>query len=890
MRGEKYSAIEFSNLVAGRLTVRPEGFGFVLADEGEDLYVPRAGMHGAMDGDTVLAREERSRATGRGRGRAPRRSGVVVRVLERVRERVVGRFETQEGRKVVVPYDPKIDAVIRIADGKSGGAREGEIVQVRLTAFPDARRVAYGEVDERLGFLGEPGVDIEIVLRSHNLPPRFPQPVVEESERYPEQVRPEDLRGRRDFRERRIVTIDGETAKDFDDAIEAERTAGGLSDRHSHRGRLPLRDRGRRSRRRGPFARHLGLLPGPRPPDAAGAPLERALLAQPARRPARALGDPGSRLPRTRRRFRVCEGSDPQRPPHDVHGGRPPPRVDADGRATSAATGRTSPTFRLMGEVAARLRERREARGSIDFDLPDADVVLDDEGLVVGIVPEARNVAHRLIEEFMLAANEAVAKKLLFAKQPAIYRVHDRPDPDRLVDLKEVLEGFGYELKGDLAEVPPSAFQRLLAQIEGKPEERLLHDLLLRAQRKALYAEECRGHYALAAPYYCHFTSPIRRYPDLIVHRQLSRLLEAGRPVAAKDFDTVNDRMREVAAFSSERERRAEKAERESLLWKKIVFMKDKLEREFDAYVTGVASFGAFVTLKDYFVEGLVPIQSLGNDFFVYEEKQHRLRGRSSGQTYRLGDSIRVQPRRDRRGPPPTQLPPRGRGGEAGGGRSAPARAEGVRPPAARAPELAMRSAARRRSLSWPCCSGRVRAEKGVGPTRTSGWPCPTSARRRRRPAAAATPPARPDPPRGTSGSRGGLLRDQAALEGLLQRPGGRDRRSPRGRNAPSGSVARRTRRRLSAGLLDGGRSPDLRRCRAPESRRPDHRLREGPEIFGGWIFTRFPDVHPFSHPRFKLQLEGGVPRTGSDSTRRRPRGVIPRPAGPRIPTRLGRR
>jgi len=298
--------------------------------------------------------------------------------------------------------------------------------------------------------------------------------------------------------------------------------------------------------------------------------------------------------------------------------------------------------FRTMGELAAILRRRREARGSIDFDLPDADVVLDDEGLVVGIVPESRNVAHRLIEEFMLAANEAVAKKLLFSKQPAIYRVHDRPDPDRLVDLREVLEGFGYELKGDLEEVPPSAFQKLLKQIEGKPEERLLSDLLLRAQRKALYSAECRGHYALAAPYYCHFTSPIRRYPDLIVHRQLTRLLEDGRPVAAKDFESVNERLAEMAALSSERERRAEQAERESLLWKKIVFMKDKIGREFDAFVTGVASFGLFVTLKDFFVEGLVPISALGADFFVYEEKQHRLRGRSSGQIYRLGDSVRV--------------------------------------------------------------------------------------------------------------------------------------------------------------------------------------------------------------------------------------------------------
>jgi len=649
VRGEKYSAIEFSNLVAGRLTVRPEGFGFVLADEGEDLFVPRSGMHGALDGDTVLAREERSRAAASGRRRdAGRRSGVVVRVLERVRERVIGRFETQEGRKVVLPYDPKIDAVVRIADGKAGGAREGEIVQVRLTAFPDARRVAYGEVEEQLGFLGQPGVDIEIVLRSHNLPPRFPQPVVEESERYPEEVRPEDLRGRRDFRDRRIVTIDGETAKDFDDAIEAERTPTGyrigvhIADVSHYVAEGSVLDDEARSRGTSVYfpGRVLPMLPerlsnglcslNPR--------VDRLVLS--------AILDLDSK-------GRVT-GSDFVK--GVIRSGHRMTYTEVARILEAAPTGATPSDkdderrygpylgdFGLMGEVAALLRERREARGSIDFDLPDADVVLDDEGLIVGIVPEARNVAHRLIEEFMLAANEAVAKKLLFAKQPGIYRVHDRPDPDRLVDLKEVLEGFGYELKGDLAEVPPSAFQRLLKQIEGKPEERLLHDLLLRAQRKALYAEECRGHYALAAPYYCHFTSPIRRYPDLIVHRQLSRLLEAGRPVAAKDFDAVNDRIREIAAFSSERERRAEQAERESLLWKKIVFMKDKLEREFDAYVTGVASFGLFVTLQEFFVEGLVPVSSLGNDFFVYEEKQHRLRGRSSGATFRLGDSIRVK-------------------------------------------------------------------------------------------------------------------------------------------------------------------------------------------------------------------------------------------------------
>ncbi|HEY1250006.1 MAG TPA: ribonuclease R [Thermoanaerobaculia bacterium] len=645
VRGEKYSAIEYSNMVAGRLTVRPEGFGFVLADEGEDLYVPRAGMHGAMDGDTVLAREERSRAAASGRRRdAERRSGVVVKVLDRARERVVGRFETQEGRRIVAPYDPKVDAVIRVADGQAAGAREGEIVEVRLTSFPDARRVAHGVVEERLGFLGDPGVDIEIVLRSHRLPPRFPEPVVAEAERYPEEVRREDLAGRRDFREHAIVTIDGETAKDFDDAVEVERTADGRGFR---------------------LGVHIA--------DVSHYVTEGSLLDDEARSRGTSVYFPGRVLPMLPER--LSNGLCSLNPRVDRLVLSAILELDAHGRVTGSEFVKgvirsahrmtytdvarlidSPPTredrerygpfverFRLMAEVAALLRRRREARGSIDFDLPDADIVLDDAGLVVGIVPESRNEAHRLIEEFMLAANEAVAKKLLFAKQPAIYRVHDRPDPDRLVDLREVLEGFGYELKGDLEEVPPSAFQKLLAAIDGKPEERLLHDLLLRAQRKAIYSEECRGHYALAAPYYCHFTSPIRRYPDLIVHRQLSRLLAEGRPVAAKDFEAVQHRMHDTAAVSSERERRAEQAERESLLWKKIVFMRDKVDREFDAYVTGVASFGVFVTLKDYFVEGLVPIASLGNDFFVYEEKQHRLRGRSSGQIFRLGDSLRVR-------------------------------------------------------------------------------------------------------------------------------------------------------------------------------------------------------------------------------------------------------
>jgi len=588
VRGEKYSPIEFSNMTAGRLTVRAEGFGFVLVQGGPDLFVPRNGMHGAMDGDTVLAREERTAS----RGRDPDRiSGVVVKILDRARERVVGRFSTEDGRKIVTPYDPKLDAIVRIEDGKTKGAKEGEIVEA--------------------------------------------------SEKFPEDVPAEELLGRRDFRDRRIVTIDGETAKDFDDAVEVERTPHGfrlgvhIADVSNYVTEGTILDDEAKSRGTSVYfpGRVLPMLPerlsnglcslNPR--------VDRLVLSAilDFDKKGRVLGAEFVKgVIKSAHRMTYTEVArllETKPSPEDER--RYGPFLD---------------DFRTMGELAAVLRARREARGAIDFDLPDADIVLDDAGLVVGIVPESRNVAHKLIEEFMLAANEAVAKKLLFDKQPAIYRVHDRPDPDKLADVRDVLEDFGYELKGNLAEVPPAAFQKLLKQVEGKPEERLLTDILLRAQRKAIYSEECRGHYALAAPYYCHFTSPIRRYPDLIVHRQLSRLLAFGRPIAPSEAEQMTARIAEIAKHSSDRERRAEQAERESLLWKKIVFMKDKVGGEFDAFVTGVASFGLFVTLADFFVEGLVPVSALGNDFFVYEEKQHRLRGRSTDVTYRLGDPLRV--------------------------------------------------------------------------------------------------------------------------------------------------------------------------------------------------------------------------------------------------------
>jgi ribonuclease R len=299
--------------------------------------------------------------------------------------------------------------------------------------------------------------------------------------------------------------------------------------------------------------------------------------------------------------------------------------------------------LRIAHRAAGLLRAKRSRRGSLDFDLPDADVILGEEGDVVEIVRAVRNEAHRLIEEFMLAANEAVAKHLEFVPTPALYRVHDRPDESRLVDLRVVLGPLGYDLPEDEEEVTPATFQAILDQAAGKPEERFISDLVLRAQKKAIYSEECRGHYALAAKHYCHFTSPIRRYPDLLVHRALVEWLAIRRPPAAEDAAGRTRWFHEAAAHCSSRERRAESAEREAVAWKKFVFLSSRVGEEFWAYVSAVVGFGLFVTLEDIYVDGLVPISSLEDDFYRYEDVEHRLVGSSSGRVYRLGDRLRVK-------------------------------------------------------------------------------------------------------------------------------------------------------------------------------------------------------------------------------------------------------
>jgi ribonuclease R len=615
----------------------------------------------------VLVAEEPKaapRAVPRGRRSrfAPRPTGVVVKVLVRRRETVVGKIARSPEGTFVVPFDRKIDVRLAVPDGKDLAAPAGIFVEARIIAYPDDRRLALAEVLELIGFEGDPGVDVEVVARKWGIPRKYPETVVAEAEAASGVVGEDERKLRADFTGRTIVTIDGETARDFDDAIEAEELPGGgfrigihIADVSHY---VPIGSAlDAEAFERGTSVyfpdRAIAMLPERLSNDLC------SLRPNEERRTVSAvltLDKHGETvkaeffrsLIRSRARLTYTEVGELIEDFLETEKGGVPRNAAAE--PSPHAPSKKSPVssdvarmLRVAHKAAGLLRAKRSRRGSLDFDLPDADVILGEAGDVVEIVRAVRNEAHRLIEEFMLAANEAVAKHLEFVPTPALYRVHDRPDESRLVDLRVVLGPLGYDLPEDEEEVTPATFQAILDQAAGKPEERFVSDLVLRAQKKAVYSEECRGHYALAAKHYCHFTSPIRRYPDLLVHRALVEWLAIRRPPAAEDADGRTRWFHEAAAHCSSRERRAESAEREAVAWKKFVFLSSRVGEEFWAYVSAVVGFGFFVTLEDIYVDGLVPISSLEDDFYRYEDVEHRLVGSSSGRVYRLGDRLRVK-------------------------------------------------------------------------------------------------------------------------------------------------------------------------------------------------------------------------------------------------------
>ena len=639
IRGNRYGLPDRMHLITGRVHVHPRGFGFVTPDHPidgltTDLYIAGCNLNQAMHGDRVVVRVEHRRDPGRAEGR-------IVRILERAAARLVGRYESDDaGFGYVVPFDRRLVMDLHIPRTDRADAVSGDMVDVEITRFPTATRNPMGRVTEVLGRIDDPGVDTQLILRKYGIPDAHEPEAIEEARRLGGDVRRRDRRGRTDFRGVRTVTIDGETARDFDDAITLEQLANG----------------------------HFWL--GVHIADVSHYVVEGSALDRAAYERATSVYFPDhavhmfpselstglcSLKPGVDRLVQSClmeidaQGVVVR---HEIHDGI----IHSDARMTytdvdailshDEALARVTydalvPLFEMMAELFRALQGRRQRRGSIDFDLPAARFQLDDEGEIEAIVPDARTTAHRLIEEFMLVANETVAAELGRRDVPSLYRIHEPPDPLKVEEFEAFASSLGYSLAAPANAVTPGHFQRLLERLKGEPEERPVAALMLRTMQQARYDPANQGHFGLAAPAYTHFTSPIRRYPDLVVHRAL-RAARRGTLSSEQRRDWLED-LPEAARHTSDRERRAEEAERELVQWKKVRFMADKVGDEFSGYVTGVTAFGLFVELVEQFVEGLIHISSMADDYYRFVESQHLLQGENSGKIYRLGDLVHVQ-------------------------------------------------------------------------------------------------------------------------------------------------------------------------------------------------------------------------------------------------------
>jgi ribonuclease R len=646
IRGQRYGLPEKMDLYVGRLQTHPAGYGFVTPERpleaGGDIYISPPHLNEAMHGDRVVVRIERIKDDGRAEGR-------VIRILERGHATLVGRYERDDtarsesrstGMGYVVPFDRRVLMDIFIPPGQEGGASPGEMVTVELTRWPTPTRGAIGRVAEVLGGIDAPGVDTEIVIRKHGIPDAHSAEAVAEAVRLGATVAERDLRGRTDFRALPTVTIDGEHARDFDDAITIERLTNGhfwlgvhIADVSHYVEEGSALDREAYERGTSVYfpERAVHMFPAELATGLCSLNPHVDRLVQ------SCLMEIDRRGQVVRSEFHDGVINSTERMTYTAVNGILTDR-DPDLMQQYAAL---VPMFELMRELFQILNDARRRRGSIDFDLNEAEVIIDEAGAVEAIIALQRNVAHRLIEEFMLLANETVATYLEAQNAPALYRIHEEPDILKVAKFEEFVSGFGYSLAAPPAALRPRHFQKLLERIHDKPEEKPIAFLMLRTMQKARYAPENLGHFGLAAASYTHFTSPIRRYPDLVVHRALRATRHA--LLNEEQRDEWAEELPEVARHTSEMERRADDAERELIQWKKVKFMADKVGDEFEGYVTGVAAFGLFIELIEHFVEGLVHISTMADDYYRFVETAHLLRGENTQKVYRLGDKVKVQ-------------------------------------------------------------------------------------------------------------------------------------------------------------------------------------------------------------------------------------------------------
>jgi ribonuclease R len=639
-RTHRYGVPERMDLVRGRLQAHPKGFAFLIPEDRDhpDVYIHANDLKSAMNGDTVLVRVSSKSVAG------GKLEGEVVRIVHRAITQVVGVFQNNESFGFVIPDDKRINKDLFIPREGFGGAVDGEKVVAEIVEYPEGRSAAVGRVIEILGHKDDPGVDILSIIRKHQLPEAFPDDVMAEAQEVPDVIDEAEIvrQGRRDLRDKVIVTIDGEDAKDLDDAVNVERLPNGNIKLGVHIADVGYYVRENSKLDQEAYNRGCSVYL-----------VDRVIPML----PHRLSNGICSLNPQVDRFTLSCEMEFNEMMKvvkHDIFTSviRTKERMtytnvrkileEEDPEVTERYADLVD-TFKLMKELALKLRANRMRRGAVDFDFVESKVIVDENGKPVDIVKRERSIAEQIIEEFMLAANETVAEHFYWLKVPFIYRIHEDPDQEKLMNFLAFVANFGYTVKGGKGnKVHPRALQTLLEDIQGTKEQTVISTMMLRSMKQAKYDAESTGHFGLAAEFYTHFTSPIRRYPDLVIHRVIREVIESGGTLSEARMEYLASRMQDIAQQSSERERVAVEAERDTEQLKKAEFMLDKVGEEFTGIISSVTSFGMFVELENT-VEGLIRLSAMTDDYYHFHEQHMALIGERTSKIYRIGDEVKIR-------------------------------------------------------------------------------------------------------------------------------------------------------------------------------------------------------------------------------------------------------
>lgn len=621
------------NIRVGTFISNVRGFGFVMIEgEDEDIFIPESEVHGAFHLDEVLVSIENAAREGK------RREGSILKINSHGITDIVGTFEKSKNYGFVIPDNGKIAEDIFIPKEKCKGAMSGHKVVVHINKYPEKGKNPEGEVVEILGHINDPGTDILSVVKAYDIPMEYPKEVMDYLDKIPEEVTSEDAAGRFDIRDWQMVTIDGEDAKDLDDAITLTKENGKyklgvhIADvSHYVKEHSPL-DKEALNRGTSVYLvdRVIPMLP-------------------------HKLSNGICSLNQGVDRLALSCIMDIDEKGNVVGHKITETLVNVDRRMSYTNVKKILvdkdtavieeykdfvPMFELMDELANLLREKRRKRGSIDFDFPESKITLDADGRAIDVKPYERNTATRIIEDFMLIANETVAEDYFWQEMPFVYRTHDNPDQERIQKLGMLVNNYGYSIHMSNEDIHPKELQKLMDKIAGTPEEAMISRLTLRSLKRAQYSTECIGHFGLAAKYYCHFTSPIRRYPDLQIHRIIKENLKGG--IKTKRREHYEAILPEVAKHTSTTERRADDAERDTEKLKKVEYMEQHIGEIYDGVISGMSQFGIYVELMNT-VEGMIKVSEIPGDYFIYDESHYEMVGERTRKVYKLGEKVKIE-------------------------------------------------------------------------------------------------------------------------------------------------------------------------------------------------------------------------------------------------------